>query len=483
MIPRAALLIAALLLAACDARRDAGQIVVSAIGGDLRVDQPEPKDPDFARRVMLDATAQGLVRFDAAGQVEPGIAERWIVIDNGMSYIFRLRDATWQDGKPVTAAQVVTLLRRRLAGSGNALRPFLSAIDEIVEMTPQVIEVRLNRPRPDLLKLFAQPDMAIFRARPPGGSGPLRVISMARQQTVLRADVDLTRSPDDVAPPDARNDVRLRAERAALAVARFAAGKSDLVSGGSFADWPLLATVDIAPINRRLDPAAGLFGLAVTERSGFLAEAAHRAVIAAAIDRPAVLAAFTPAWLPVNQLLPEQLDSAALPVAPAWASIPADARLANARRMVAAWQATHPGQLTLRIALPSGPGATLLYGRIGASLRAMGIQPARVGHKDPADLRLIDAVAPYDSARWYLATACAPCGTEASDAIESARLAPDAATRALRIAAADSALAADSAFIPLARPLRWSLVAVRLDRWQGNARAWHPLNHLRNDTK
>ena len=44
-------------------------------------------------RVLLQSTAQGLVRFDASGQIEPGLAERWIVIDNGMSYIFRLRDA------------------------------------------------------------------------------------------------------------------------------------------------------------------------------------------------------------------------------------------------------------------------------------------------------------------------------------------------------------------------------------------------------
>ena len=51
------------------------------------------------------------------------------------------------------------------------------------------------------------------------------------------------------------------------------------------------------------------------------------------------------------------------------------------------------------------------------------------------------------------------------------------------IAKADTALTADVAFIPLATPLRWSLVAPGLDEWQANPRAWHPLTELRSPTK
>ena len=480
-----ALLAGALFLGGgCDRRRGAGQVVVSVIGGDLLVGDASRGAQTLPTRVMLDATAQGLVRFDAAGQIEPGIAERWIVIDDGMSYIFRLRDAQWSDGEKVTAAQVVAVLRRQLAAtSRNTLLPFLSAIDEVVEMTPEVIEVRLKRPRPDLLKLFAQPELTIFRTRPPGGSGPLRFIERSRDQAVLRRAFDPARSPDDVEEPDPHDDVRVIGERAARAVARFAAGKSDLVSGGTVVDWPLLGTASIAPINRRIDPAAGLFGLVVADRGGFLGDARHRLAIAAAIDRARVLAAFLPEWRPATQLLPEQLDSATPPSVPAWNSLPTDVRLREAQRLVAAWKAGHPGPLAMRIAVPEGPGATILYGMIGASLGAMGIRPERVRMRDKAELRLIDAVAPYDSARWYLATACAPCGEQATAAIEAARDAPDIARRAQRIAEADAALAADGAYIPLGRPLRWSLVALRLNAWTGNARAWHPLNHLRNDPR
>jgi peptide/nickel transport system substrate-binding protein len=480
----AAVLLVALLLTGCGRRSDAGPVVVSAIGGAPALADSSQGQLSTSSRLLVDATAQGLVRFDAAGQIEPGIAERWIVIDNGMSYIFRLRDAEWTDGRPVGAEEVVAILRRQIAArSRNPLLPFLSAIDEIVEMTPQVIEVRLKRPRPDLLKLFAQPELALFRTRPPGGSGPFRITESHRDGVMLRPAFDPARSPDDeAAEPGPEQIVRLIGERASRAIARFAARDSDLVTGGSFVDWPLIATADIAPANQRIDPAAGLFGLAIVNRKGFLADVANRAAIARTIDRQAIVAAFAPSWNATAQLLPDRLDSAAAPAIADWVAAP-NSTDTPAADLVRAWRAAHDGPLVLRIALPRGPGATILYGLVAAGLRRIGIDTERVAIGAEADLRLVDEVAPYDSARWYLATACRPCGSEAQAAIEAARDAPTLELRGTRIAEADAALAADVPYIPIARPLRWSLVALRLGQWQGNSRAWHPLNHLRNDTK
>jgi oligopeptide transport system substrate-binding protein len=468
-------------LTGCDRRSDAGPVVVSAIGGAPRLADPSVGALDTASRLLLDSTAQGLVRFDAAGQIEPGLAERWIVIDGGMSYIFRLRDADWSDGRQVTAPEVVTVLRRQLAPrSRNPLLPFLSAIDEIVEMTPEVIEVRLKRPRPDLLKLFAQPEFAIFRIRPPGGGGPFRITKMQRDTVMLKPGFDPTRSPDDDgAEPGPETKVELIGERASRAVARFAARESDLVSGGSFVDWPLIDASDIAPANRRIDPAAGLFGLAIVNRDGFLGDAQNRAAIAETVDREAIVTAFADDWNATAQILPEQLDSAAAPALPGWAAPPPDA--VSPRDRVLAWQQQNPGPVRLRLALPAGPGATILYGHVAAGLRSIGIEVDRVAANADADLRLVDAVAPYDSARWYLATACQPCGADAQTALDAARDAPSLVLRSRYIAQADAALASDVAFIPIARPLRWSLVSLRLRQWQGNTRAWHPLNHLRTD--
>ena len=478
----ALLLFASAALTACTGRTDDGPIVVSAIGDEPMLADPARGPLDTPARLMLDSTAQGLVRFDATGQIEPGIAERWSVIDDGTSYIFRLRDSEWSDGQPVTAADVVKVLRHQVAaGSRNVLRPYLSAIDEIVEMTPEVIEIRLKRPRPDLLKLFAQPELAIFRVAPPGGSGPYRIVSHRRRSVTLRPAFDPARSPDDDAvEPSPKANVRLIGERAARAIVRFDRREANLVTGGTFADWPLVVPTQIAPVNRRFDPAVGVFGLAVVNRSGVLADPANRAAIARAVDRAAFVAAISPDWAPVAQLLPEQLDSAAAPAIPSWAQAPA-AGDPTPRERIARWQSAHPGATRVRIALPTGPGANVLYGYVGVALISLGLVPERVAMGAPTDLRLIDAVAPYDSGRWYVATACQMCSETAQTAIDAARDADSPRLRAQQIAAADAALADDVAFIPLARPLRWSLVSVRLRSWAGNSRAWHPLNHLRND--
>ena len=487
------------MIAGCDRRPDTGAVVVSAIGGVPQVADASRVALDTPARLLMDSTAQGLVRFDAAGQIEPGIAERWIVIDGGMSYIFRLREGDWGDGTPVTAEQVVAMLQRQIGRPGpdsrtarteprsesrarNPLAPFLTAIDEIVVMTPQVIEVRLSRPRPDLLKLFAQPELALLRLRPTGGTGPFRVARSGRAPLLWPAFDPGQADPDDQREAKPQEDVRLIGERAARAIARFAHRDSDLVSGGSFVDWPLLATTDIAPASIRVDPAAGLFGLAIVRREGFLADPANRAAISEAIDRSALTGAIAPNWDTADRILPDILDSASLPQVPAWTLLTQDERRVAARQRVASWMQDTPGPIELRIALPAGPGATLLYAQVAASLMAIGVSPRRVGIDDAAELKLVDAVAPYDSARWYLASACVLCGDAVQAALDAAREAPTLAERGVRIAAADAAMNEDVAFIPLARPLRWSLVAARLSQWQANTRAWHPLNRLRADT-
>ena len=486
---RTTCLAAALLgLAACNPRGDDQPVAVSAIGSAPKLTDPATGPLPLASRLLVDATAQGLVRFDAAGNVEPGLAERWTVIDDGMSYIFRLREAEWADGKPVEAAAVVRALRRQLAGtSRNELKPWLTAIDEIVEMTPQVIEVRLSRPRPDLLRLFAQPEMAVLATRPNEGTGPMRLVRTLPGGGVrLRPAFDPRRGDDpDVGDPGLEQEVELFGESAARAVLRFLNHRLDLATGGTFVDWPLLAQAQVPQNNLHRDPASGLFGLAVVRREGFLAEPGNRSAVAIAIDRSRLAQAFGTEWPGAETILPDSLDSAAPPAQPSWAALPMAERRARARAQVLAWVATQPADtpsLTLRVGLPTGPGGTLLWGIIASSLRDIAIVPERVAVNDPtADLLLVDAIAPYDNARWFLASACRPCSPEAQAALDAARLADTLRERSRQTAEADRLLAADTAFIPLARPLRWSLVALRLKAWTGNARAWHVLNRLRNE--
>ena len=96
---------------------------------------------------------------------------------------------------------------------------------------------------------------------------------------------------------------------------------------------------------------------------------------------------------------------------------------------------------------------------------------------------LVDEVAPGDSASWYLrrfeCVRSIACSLDADRALTAAREAPTIAERAAQLAEADARLAEISAFIPLAAPLRWSLVSRQLRAFQDNKRAVHPLDQLR----
>lgn len=52
---------------------------------------------------------EGLVRRDPNNSSEylPGVAESWDVSEDGLTYTFKLRDAKWNNGEPLTAEQVV----------------------------------------------------------------------------------------------------------------------------------------------------------------------------------------------------------------------------------------------------------------------------------------------------------------------------------------------------------------------------------------
>ena len=80
------LLIHALLLAASACQQQPeGVFKTVVIGGEPKLRDPAagPLAPEDA--VLLQNVAQGLVRFDASGNVVGGLAERWNVSDDGLS--------------------------------------------------------------------------------------------------------------------------------------------------------------------------------------------------------------------------------------------------------------------------------------------------------------------------------------------------------------------------------------------------------------
>ena len=470
---RPALLAAALLLSACD-DAETGPIRVSAVGAPPQLLNPnlQPLDPPSA--FLTESVAQGLVHFDAIGEIEPALAQSWIVSDDGLRYTFRIRRMQWPDGSPVTAEQVAA--RLRAAGSRasrNPLKPVLGGIETVVAMTDQVLEIRLRGPRPNQLQLLAQPQMGIIVNN--RGTGPYAIAENEAGAVRLA----LPRGDDGDAPDPGQPDLLLRGEPAAAAVARFAGGESDLVLGGTLGDLPFVRASGV-PANRLVfDPTAGLFGLAFAVGEGPLADPAVRRAMSMAIDRDALAAALAvPALQPRTSLAPTVAFELAQPAQPDWVGSPMPMRRQNAAQTIAGL--AEP--LRVRVAIPDGPGYRLLFAYLRHDWRLIGVEAIRVPPSQPAELRLIDEVAPAVLVTWYLryftCDAARICDPAADQALHAARMAPTAAERQSHIAIADQILAGLVPFVPIGSPVRWSLVSPRLTGFRPNPFARHRAGNL-----
>lgn len=461
---------------ACN-RPPEGAIKVAVIGATPRIVDPVAGPLPPADAVLLNNVAAGLVRFDARGQIEPGLAERWNVSDDGLSYIFRLSTGEWPSGTKISAHQVARLLRREIAGnSRNSLKDTLGAVEEIVAMTDRVLEIRLRAPRPNLLQLLAQPEFALVREGQ--GSGPFLVADPSPGNFLrLRRSV-----PGPDGEEALREEVRLRGAAAPAAVRDFAAGNLDMLLGGTFADLPFARQAKLARNALRFDPVAGLFGVAPARQGGPLADPELRKLLAQAIDRDALIAALdVPGLVGRATLLEGGLEGVPDPVMPQWLATP----IAERRRaLVAEADRLFDGldRPMILIALPDGPGAQLLYSRLAADWAVLGVQLQRAKPGRPADLKLIDAVAPSTSPAWFLRQfrcAVAPvCDEEADPLLDAARIAPVADQRAAMLAEAARKMDDLQLFIPIAAPIRWSLVAGRIEGFAGNRFGIHTLTSL-----
>lgn len=431
------------------------------------------------QQVLVQTVAQGLVRFDARGQIVPGLAERWNVSDDGLSYIFRLASGKWPSGRTVQARDVARLLTRQLrADSRNELRDTLGAVVEVVAMTDRVIEIRLSAPRPNLLQLLAQPEMGLVREGQ--GSGPFQPDPQQDKPGALA----LSHVQRVIDGPDLRDHIHLRTAAAAKAIADFKAGEAELVLGGTFDDLPLARDADLGRRALRFDPVTGLFGLVPAKRSGPAADPDIRALLNRAIDRAALIEQLgVPGLTPRATLLQGGLEGLPAPAAPASFSTPfAERRAAlvnEANRQFGSLQ-----RPTITVALPEGPGGSIVFNRLAADWGAIGLTVERLPAGRSADFRLVDAVAPSASPAWFVRRfrcAVSPaCSEEADELMDSAREAVVGAQRAAFFAEAVRLLEDETVFLPLAAPVRWSLVSPDLPGYAENIVARHPLTGLRD---
>jgi peptide/nickel transport system substrate-binding protein len=254
-----------------------------------------------------------------------------------------------------------------------------------------------------------------------------------------------------------------------------------LVTGGTAADLPLARAAGVPVAALQFDPVAGLFGLMFTRSEGLLADAAARRALSMALDRGAIVAALrVPALLPRLTLLPGGLEEVPAPAAADWAAAPFAARRQEAARTIADLSDGEP--VRVRVAMPAGPGYRLLFAWLRRDWRAIGVEAERVAGDADADLRFVDLVAPSTIAPWYLrhftCDRAVVCDPAADNALAAARQTADPLERRRLLAEADRLLTETAAFVPIAAPVRWSLVSPRLTGFRRNIFGRHPPGEL-----
>ncbi|WP_267128441.1 ABC transporter substrate-binding protein [Leucobacter muris] len=120
----------------------------------------------------LAATVQeGLVGQDADGQIVPALAETWETPDE-LTYVFTLReDAKFQNGDPVTPADVIfSIERAQDAEASPGISFYLANIDSVQQTGDNEITISTQTPDATFLVNLSNAGPWSSRSRPSGSS-------------------------------------------------------------------------------------------------------------------------------------------------------------------------------------------------------------------------------------------------------------------------------------------------------------------------
>ena len=166
--------------------------------------EPPHLDPTSAAAGAIDQVLyanvfEGLTRFASDGSIVPGLAERWDISADGLSYTFHLRSGVkFHDGTDMTAGDVrFSLDRARGEKSANAQKALFAGIGSVDVIDPRTVKVTLRQANGGFLFNMAWGDAVIVAPESigtiktkPVGTGPFVFSNWVRGDRV-----ELVRNP------------------------------------------------------------------------------------------------------------------------------------------------------------------------------------------------------------------------------------------------------------------------------------------------
>lgn len=249
----------------------------------------------------------GLTRFTPDARVEPGLATRWDVSPDGLTYTFHLRrGVTFHDGTAFIARHVVRSFQRALdpatkGGRAEPLVPIKGAsefaagrakgVSGLAAPNDSTVVITLAEPLASFPKLLAMPVASIVPDSTPAdfgqhpiGTGPWKFVEWKHDDYLKFA-----RNPDywGGAPPTDTLTARIIPEPS-TAVAEFESGNVDIlvIPQGETAAWE---QTDEKKALLQSAPALILYYLAINTTRGPLTDVRVRQAIVHAVDTKTIL--------------------------------------------------------------------------------------------------------------------------------------------------------------------------------------------------
>lgn len=500
-----------LMLPGCEQRLDENTMpgrdqIVRLSDSEIKGLDPQKISDLSSLRIAADQF-EGLTRLNARGEAEPGLAEDWVVSDDGHVWTFALREnLRFSDGASIDASIFPQILKR-LREPDNAA-PAKSLFDNITEIRVTGganVQILLTAPAPSLPILLAHPAMAAIPLhrivaagdkwtsdRPLVTSGPYRMTSW-RLNDHARLDRNINWHDRQKA---VETIIWKPMDDSLSAMRLFLAGGADIA-----ADYPASRHSWLQEQHSGVAhsvPYLGSYYYAFNTRKPPFDDHRVRTALSLAVERDWIADEVIgigniPAWglLPPGLAGPENFK-------PIWADLPREERLFRAKKLLAdaGYDADNPLEFEIRfnsstehrrvsVALaamwkPLSVNASLFNSEAAlhfAALRQHDFVLARSGWI--ADIPTADNFLMVHQAANGSGNYSGYDNPAYDELVAKALETPDPDQRNAFMRQADEILSADTPVLPLYFYVTRSLVSDRISGWEDNISNVHPSRTLR----